>query len=87
MAASGTSDVLPWLSGGSHTVILRVTDAAGNVATSSVTFTVRTDLIGGLGTLEVGGIAALIIVVAVVSAVLWRRRRTKPRPPEGPPPA
>ena len=96
---TATTETLTGLSDGSHTVSLKVKDVAGNVQTSSVTFTVSTASTGGLALepLLIGGVVVVIVVVAVVAAMLMRRRggkgpsekapgETKEETPPPPPP-
>lgn len=84
-SVAGSSVTFQGLADGTYTVLLRATDVAGNVATTSVTFTVHTAALMN-SALLVGGIAAIaIIAVAAVAVLLWTRRR-KGMPPTAPPP-
>ena len=85
---TNTSYTFTDLSEGSHTVEVRAFDEAGNTATATVTFTVKTlapivAVMASLALMQqgvsplvyVGGGAAIVIAVAV-GVALWLRRRT-----------
>ena len=84
---TNTSYTFTDLSEGSHTVEVRAFDEAGNTATATVTFTVKTlapivAVMASLALMQqgvsplvyVGGGAAMVIAVAV-GVALWLRRR------------
>ena len=77
----GGTQTYSGLSDGLHSVLIRATDAAGNVRTASISFTVNTQLLGN-NALAYGLMAAVVVVVAVIALVAWRMR--KPKPPEPP---
>lgn len=79
--ATGGTQTFTGLADGTHTVTIRATDAAGNVRTASVTFTVNTQLLGN-NALAYGLVAAVVVVVVVAALLAWRLRR--PRKPEAP---
>lgn len=82
---TGTSTSITGLANGNHTVIVRVTDAAGNQNTASVTFKVTQPTVApppGLDPLVIAAIAlAVVVIVVALAAVLYMRRR-KPKAPE-----
>lgn len=80
---TGSPVRLPLLPDGRHTVLLQATDAAGNMATTSVSFTVVPGILG-VNVFVVAGIAVTAsLVVGAVALVLVRRaaRRLPPPPP------
>ncbi len=82
----GGTQAYSGLADGPHTVVIKATDAAGNVRTTSLGFTVNTQLLGN-NALAYGLIVAVVVVVVVIALVVWRMRRPKARetPKEEPP--
>ena len=77
----GGTQTYSGLADGQHSVVIRATDAAGNVRTASISFTVNTQLLGN-NALAYGLIGAVVVVVVVIALVVWRMR--KPKAPEAP---
>ncbi len=83
---TGGSTVLTGLAAGSHTVVVRATDVAGNVKTATVTFAIAAPSGGSLNALAVAGAVAVVVVVIAVVAFLYSRRRKGKGPAEPPAP-
>jgi hypothetical protein len=77
-ADTATEHTYDGLAAGEHTVEVRVYDDAGNMAESSVTFTVSEG--GGISTIVLVGIL-LVVVIVVVAAVMLLKRKKKAAPP------
>ncbi len=74
------------LSDGTHTITVFAVDAAGNVASASVTFHIDTDPFSPSGPYAGAPTYAIIgIVAAIAGFVLWQRRKRLPGPPNPPP--
>ncbi len=82
----GGTQTYTGLADGQHSVVITAKDAAGNVRTSTLSFTVNTQLLGN-NALAYGLIAAVVVVVAVIALVTWRMRKPKaPAAPKEEPP-
>jgi hypothetical protein len=77
----GGTQTFGGLADGAHTVTITARDAAGNVRTASVGFTVNTQILGS-NALFFGLIGAIVVIAVVVGLVVWRMR--KPKTPEAP---
>jgi hypothetical protein len=64
---------IPKLDDGVHNITLRVTDRAGNMAETTIEFTVSAG--AGISTVMIGAIAVVIIVALVAGAMLMRRKK------------
>lgn len=83
-----TPSVVLSLSDGTHTITIRATDAAGNMANQSSTVIVDTNILSFTGPYGVAPAIALVVIVAAVLAavaLLWRRRKRASPAPEDPP--
>lgn len=75
----GGTQTFTGLADGLHSVLIKATDAAGNVRSATISFTVNTQLLGN-NALAYGLIGAVIVVAVVIALVVWRMR--KPKAPE-----
>jgi len=88
LGGGASSYTIAGLTDGTHTIVVRAIDRAGNVQQSSITVHVNTAVLspsGPYGVAPLGGLS-IVVIVAVLSAILVmrRRKRTPPgRPPQG----
>ncbi len=84
--ALGSSQTFTGLTDGTHTLIVRAIDAAGNVGEKTVTFTVDTSATtpGGTSALTYALIGVAVVAAVAAVLILLMRRKWKPISPQPP---